>query len=90
MRRNLLNHRSRTMQSIDFELRGDHVALAALLKLTGVADSGGRAKALVASGAVQVDGQQELRKTNKIRAGQIVTLDGVSIRVHSAAASNPG
>lgn len=67
--------------SIDFELRGEHVALSALLKFTSVSDSGGAAKALVASGVVQVDGQQELRKTCKIRAGQTVAVNGVRIRV---------
>jgi ribosome-associated protein len=69
------------MKTIDFELRGDHIALAALLKVTGVADSGGGAKALVAGGNVQVDGQQELRKTCKIRAGQTVAVRGARIRV---------
>lgn len=68
-------------QSIDFELRGDYIALAALLKSTGLADSGGGAKALVASGHVQVDGKQELRKTCKIRAGQTVTVGGARVRV---------
>lgn len=68
-------------QSIDFELRGDHIPLAALLKVTGVADSGGSAKAIVASGRVQVDGQPELRKTCKIRAGQTVVVGDSVIRV---------
>ena len=72
-------------QSIDFELRGDYVALATLLKFTAMSDSGGGAKALVASGVVQVDGQQELRKTCKIRAGQTVSVRGTRIRVLAAA-----
>jgi len=76
-------------QSIDFELRGDHVALAALLKFTGLADSGGSAKALVASGIVQVDGAQELRKTCKIRAGQTVTVRGARIRVVAPSLDQP-
>ena len=71
-------------QPIDFELRGEHVALATLLKFTSIADSGGAAKALVASGVVQVDGQQELRKTCKIRAGQTVSVGGTRIRVRAA------
>jgi ribosome-associated protein len=72
------------MDLIDFELRGDHIALDALLKATGLADSGGAAKAMVAEGKVQVDGQQELRKTCKIRAGQVVALAGVRIKVRAA------
>jgi ribosome-associated protein len=69
------------MQTLDFELDRDFVELNQLLKLAGIADSGGQGKAIVASGAVYVDGAQELRKTAKIRAGQVVELDGMRIRV---------
>lgn len=69
------------MQTVDFPLRGEHVALCDLLKLAGVADSGGQGKALVASGEVVVDGRPEARKTAKIRAGQVVECRGVRIRV---------
>jgi ribosome-associated protein len=61
-----------------------------LLKATGQAGSGGAAKALVAAGRVQVDGQLELRKTCKIRAGQVVSLHGVRIAVHAATPAGPG
>ena len=72
------------MQRIDFELDPDrdHVELNQLLKLTGLCDSGGAGKAMVASGAVAVDGVVELRKTCKIRVGQVVSLDDVEIRVN--------
>ncbi|HZT55629.1 MAG TPA: RNA-binding S4 domain-containing protein [Burkholderiaceae bacterium] len=69
------------MNVIDFALRGDHIALDALLKATGLAPSGGIAKAMVADGLVQVDGRDELRKTCKIRAGQVVSLRGARVRV---------
>lgn len=69
------------MQNVEFNLHGDYVELNQLLKLTGICDSGGAGKAIVADGAVKVDGKQELRKTCKIRAGQVVTLEGVRIRV---------
>lgn len=70
---------------LSFELDRDFVKLDNLLKLTGVCDSGGAGKQLVASGAVTVDGQVELRKTCKIRVGQVVRLDGVEIHVRAAA-----
>ena len=73
------------MKVIEFTLRGDHIPLDALLKATGLADSGGRAKALVAAGKVQVDGQQELRKTCKLRAGQVVQYGNTRIRIAAAA-----
>lgn len=69
------------MQTIDFSLRGEYIALDALLKATGVADSGGAAKAMVAAGQVQVDGQLELRKTAKMRPGQVVRVADVQIRL---------
>jgi ribosome-associated protein len=68
-------------QRLEFQLRGEFVELNQLLKLTGVADSGGAGKALVAEGVVSVDGQVELRKTAKIRAGQLVELGDIEIRV---------
>jgi len=71
------------MQMLDFELDGEYVELNQLLKLIGLVDSGGAGKALVASGAVRVDGAVELRKTCKIRDGQVVALDGVEIRVRA-------
>ncbi|MGN6224118.1 RNA-binding S4 domain-containing protein [Pseudoxanthomonas sp.] len=71
------------MQILDFELDREHVELNQLLKLIGVVDSGGAGKALVASGAVRVDGAVELRKTCKIRDGQVVALDGIEIHVRA-------
>ena len=67
--------------AVDFELRGDFIPLDALLKATGLAASGGAAKALVADGQVSVDGQTELRKTAKLRAGQVVSLGDTRIRL---------
>jgi ribosome-associated protein len=67
--------------TIDFELLGEFIPLDALLKTTGFAGSGGEAKAMVAAGQVQVDGQQELRKRCKIRVGQVVSVAGAKIRV---------
>lgn len=74
------------MQRMDFDLDAGHdfVELNQLLKLVGIADSGGQGKAIVASGAVTVDGAVELRKTAKIRAGQVVRVGAVEIRVVAA------
>lgn len=57
----------------EFSLKGhDTIALNDLLKITGLCGSGGEAKAVIAKGKVKVDGQVELRKTCKIRNGQVV------------------
>jgi ribosome-associated protein len=71
------------MNTIEFSLRpGDeHVELCNLLKLAGIAGSGGEGKTLVAAGEVRVDGAPESRKTAKIRAGQVVECLGQRIVV---------
>ena len=66
---------------IEFALRGEHIALDALLKATGLAPSGGIAKRMIGDGLVQVDGVEERRKTCKIRAGQVVSLGGAQVRM---------
>lgn len=75
------------MNTIEFELIGEHVELNQLLKLAGVCDSGGAGKRLVAEGQVQVDGRPENRKTAKIRAGQVVTCGDARIAVTAAAST---
>lgn len=60
------------MPTSTFQLKGEYIALCDLLKLEGVADSGGQGKSMVAEGLVKVDGVIERRKTAKIRAGQVV------------------
>lgn len=76
------------MKIIDFVLRGEFITLDSLLKATGICDSGGIAKTMVAAGKVQVDGQVDLRKTAKIRAGQVVAVTGVRLRVLKAGREN--
>lgn len=72
------------MPIVRFELDREHIELNQLLKLTGVCDSGGAGKHLVATGAVRVDGAVELRKTCKIRGGQRVAVGNVLIEVEAA------
>jgi len=72
------------MQGVDFQLDQEFFELNQLLKLAGLCDSGGAGKALVASGAVSVDGNLELRKTCKIRAGQVVQAGDTRIDVVDA------
>lgn len=69
------------MQQIDFPLEAEFIELNQLLKVAGLCDSGGAGKVIVASGAVRVDGKTELRKTAKIRDGQLVSLGDVRIKV---------
>lgn len=77
------------LQQITFPLRGEFITLDSLIKACGLANSGGQAKAMVADGLVQVDGQDELRKTAKIRAGQVVSMPGARIRVEADESDAP-
>jgi len=69
------------MEARTIQLKDEFVRLCDLLKLAGVAQSGGQGKHMVAEGEVTVDGQPESRKTAKIRAGQTVECRGVRIVV---------
>lgn len=64
-----------------FQLHDEFVELHVLLKLLGLAPSGGAAKAMIAAGDVSVDGVVETRKACKIRANQVVRVAGDEIRV---------
>jgi ribosome-associated protein len=71
------------VETIRIQLKGEYVRLCDLLKLAGIADSGGQGKQMVAAGEATVDGQPESRKTAKIRAGQTVACRGVKIVVQA-------
>ncbi len=65
----------------EFELKGEYIELIKLLKVTGLCESGGQAKAVVSDERVKVDGNTELRKKCKIRKGQKVEFEGHKITV---------
>lgn len=67
---------------IEFELDGrEFIELNNLLKVTGLCESGGIAKLLIADGLVRVDGEIETRKRCKIRPGQVIDYDGQQVAV---------
>lgn len=70
-----------------FPLQGEFIELNVLLKLLGMAPSGGAAKALIAGGAVTVDGEIETRTRRKLRRGQTVRLADQEVHVVAAAAA---
>lgn len=54
----------------------EFITLDAFLKWAGVADTGGHAKALVASGQIQVNGEAETRRGRKLRPGDQIKVPG--------------
>ncbi|MCX7156575.1 MAG: RNA-binding S4 domain-containing protein [Rhodocyclales bacterium] len=67
-----------------FQLQGEFIELNVLLKLLGLAPSGGAAKALIAAGAVTVDGQTETRTRRKLRPAQVVRIADEEIHIVAA------
>ena len=69
------------MPTRTFQLDNDFVELHVLLKLLGLAPSGGAAKGMIAAGDVSVEGVNETRKACKIRGNQVVRVADDEIRV---------
>jgi len=65
-------HYRRAAMARDVVIRGEAIRLGQLLKLAGVAADGGEAKALLAQGAVRVNGEREERRGRQLRAGDLV------------------
>ena len=71
------------MDPIGFDLRGDHITLDALLKAAGLAGSGGEAKLLIQQGGVLVNGEVDVRRGRKVRAGDVVALGERRVEVRA-------
>jgi ribosome-associated protein len=65
----------------DIQIRGDTIRLGQLLKLAGIADSGGEARALVERGVVRVNGEVETRRGRQLHPGDVIAAGGEEIRV---------
>jgi ribosome-associated protein len=66
---------------LNFALKTPYIELYKLLKVMGMIESGGMAKMVITDGLVTVDGDVEIRKARKIRAGQIVSFQGEEVLV---------
>lgn len=63
------------------EISQEPIELYKLLKLEGMAASGGEAKSAIAEGQVLLNGEVETRKRKKILSGDIVELGAEKIRI---------
>ena len=70
-----------TPEPLDVPIREDTIRLGQLLKLAGMADSGGHARQLVQDGAATVNGEVETRRGRQLRRGDLVTVEGETVRV---------
>ena len=69
------------MRIEDVPLTGLPIRLAQFLKLANLVESGSDAKAVVASGDVDVNGEVELRRGRQLVAGDVVSVGAASARV---------
>ncbi|MDQ7992038.1 MAG: RNA-binding S4 domain-containing protein [Propionicimonas sp.] len=60
---------------MEIQIDGDAIRLGQLLKFAGLVGDGGEAKLLIASGAVSVDGEPELRRGRQVAVGSRVEVD---------------
>ena len=68
----------------EFNLKSDYIELIKLLKLLGIAETGGHAKILVEEGEVAVNGNIEYRKRAKLKPGDEVEVLGEKIALRKA------
>lgn len=65
----------------EFELKEEFIQLNQLLKLVGLAQTGGHAKIMVREGDVLCNGEVESRLRYKVRKGDVIEAMGTKIVV---------
>jgi ribosome-associated protein len=65
----------------DIEIREDMIRLGQLLKLSGLADSGGEARELLTAEQVTVNGEPEARRGRQLHRGDVIAVGEHSVRV---------
>jgi ribosome-associated protein len=65
----------------EFKLSSEYIELVKLLKLFGIAETGGHAKIIVEDGEVLLNGTREFRKRAKLRAGDKIEVFGEKIAI---------
>ncbi|NBG65306.1 RNA-binding S4 domain-containing protein [Cryomorphaceae bacterium S-15] len=66
---------------MEFKITTEYIELIKLLKVLGIAETGGHAKAIVDDGEVKYNGVVDYRKRLKVRPGDKIEVDGETINV---------
>jgi ribosome-associated protein len=64
----------------EIQIAGDTIRLGQLLKLAGIARSGGEAKLLLSDG-VRVNGAAESRRGRQLRRGDTIEAEGEAVTI---------
>lgn len=62
------------MEQLKIKITTEHIKLDQLLKFSGVAETGGHSKEIIASGEVSVNGEVCTMRGKKIRSGDCVII----------------
>lgn len=65
----------------EVHIKGGMIRLGQLLKVAGIVDSGGEAKALIADGGVTVNGEPETRRGRQMHVGDTLAAAGQEVRL---------
>ncbi|MEA2286226.1 MAG: ribosome-associated protein [Solirubrobacteraceae bacterium] len=65
----------------DVPIREDTIRLGQALKLSGLAASGGEARAMIEQGGVTVNGEPESRRGRQLRRGDVVAVGDDAVRI---------
>jgi ribosome-associated protein len=68
----------------ELPIRGESIRLGQALKLSGLAESGGEARALIEDGAVTVNAEVETRRGRQLRHGDVVALGDEALRIDAS------
>ncbi len=66
---------------MEIKIDSEFIKLDSLLKYANLVESGGVAKTLIQEGYVLLNGEVETRRGKKIYSGDVVELEGESIKV---------
>ena len=69
------------MKAETIQIDSEYIKLQDLLKLTGLAATGGMAKIVIQNGEVKVNGEACTMRGKKLRAGDVAEYDGVAVTV---------
>jgi ribosome-associated protein len=69
----------------DLPIRGESIRLGQALKLSGLAESGGEARALIEEGAITVNAEVETRRGRQLRHGDVVAVGDDMLRIEASA-----
>lgn len=67
---------------MDFKLEHEYIELIKLLKVLGIAETGGHAKSMVENKEVKCNGLVELRKRLKLKKGDQIEVNGIQIKIN--------